>query len=286
MMITIISTIIIFAIFLASFFWLNFGNPAENYLAVMLTLIVAYVVAKRVLSRTKKVWFRTNKTNKNTPHSNTTLTLIPELVLIGSVIFIVVGFFGGLNSVVWPLIYFYLFFLAFLTPASTTIIITVELMVLFYLLTPNFLTSNWSNIISLPIFLALLLLTKKQYSDLVKESSRLAEEKQKVAYYNFYAEKQQAGSLQTQDKTTENWTNVEGFWQNELMPQINELQKLSSTSQNQLIIQSQLTKLSLRLRQISKTFFGNEKTDKNTDKNDHKDNVIVKNRIQSPPKEN
>lgn len=263
MALTIIETLVVLLTLAGSFFWLKFTDPTQTYLAAMICLIVIYLIVKRLQIRSKNqsVWFRQNQK----PDFSTNMT--PELILMGVIIFIIIGFFGGYNSPAFPLVYFYLFFLVFLLPTWSSALVTLEVVMLFYYLTPQFLIANWTTLASLPIFWGLLIFSKTQYFSLVRENSELAAEKEKVAYYNHYAEQQQAASLVNLDKkNAKTWKSLQSFWQIELMPRINELQKLSSSEKNQLIIQAQLTQLNFRLAQLNNILFKNDNSLSNRSK--------------------
>lgn len=276
MLLSVIETIVVLLTLLGSFFWMEFTDPTQTYLAAMICLITIYLIVKRlqIRSKRKSVWFRQNQI------ISFSAGMAPELILMGVIVFIIIGFFGGYNSPVFPLVYFYLFFLVFLLPVWSSALISLEIIVLFYFLTPQFLVSNWTALISLPMFWGLLVFSKTQYFSLVKENGELAAEKEKVAYYNHYAEQQQATNLiNLNKKNASSWKTLQSFWQIELMPKIDELQKLSSSEKNQLIVQSQLTKLNFRLAQINNFLFKTDHCENNISNCDKKIKPITRKKI-------
>ncbi|MBQ6436643.1 hypothetical protein IJJ27_03755, partial [bacterium] len=77
--------------------------------------------------------------------------------------------------------------------------------------------------------------------------------REKVAYYNLYAEKQQADILEQAPKVKYKANQSLSDFVSDLIPQIDELQKMSRFPQNQLVVSAGLTKIGLSLRRALQT---------------------------------
>lgn len=174
-----------------------------------------------------------------------------EISFISFALMIAIGSTGGFSSWLLPLYLIYFLLLNFVCPLAPTLISFIASLVFFYLTTPLFGTNNYGNLISLLIFAPIAVAVQHIYAKLLLERQNARLEREKVAYYNLYAEKQQAELLShPAPKSTP--SSLEEYVRTELIPTIDDLQKKSRFPENQLILSSSLTKLALQVRQALK----------------------------------
>jgi hypothetical protein len=88
---------------------------------------------------------------------------------------------------------------------------------------------------------------QRYYNRAVRDGLELELEKEKVAYYNMYAERKQNEILAREADTKDKITSLRQFLL-ALIPEVDALQRDSRFAQNQLIISERLTKIGLSLR--------------------------------------
>jgi hypothetical protein len=180
-----------------------------------------------------------------------------EIGLVGVAIFLLIGSTGGLGSALLPLFFVYFFFAAFVTPHFVTLLMTVAEVAFFYFFTLdglgniNFGPAHYPVLLSIFIFIVVTFFAQKYYNRAVKDNLDLQLEKEKVAYYNIYAEKKQS-ELLNQAAAERKEAHTTNEYLQELIPQIDALQKQSRFAQNQLIVSAGLTRIGLSLRRIQK----------------------------------
>lgn len=113
---------------------------------------------------------------------------------------IIIGATGNTDSILFPLVYVHLFFLVFSTQLSTSIAVGLLLIVFHYALQNTGLTpTELSNLITIPLMLMFFLFTKHQYNEAVRErkiiegeekalTSSLAKEKALTALLNDFVQ--------------------------------------------------------------------------------------------------
>ncbi len=170
-----------------------------------------------------------------------------EVALIGFALSLVICTTGGYGSWLVSLYLIYFLLLIFVCPLLPTAVSFLSTLVLFYLTTPDFGPIHYSPLLSLVVFSPVAIAFQKLYTDLIAQRQRTHEEEIKVAYYNVYAEQQQENILAGHPVDL-NQPLID-FVEDELIPQLDELQKQSRFTQNQLIVASGLTKLALQVRQ-------------------------------------
>ena len=169
-----------------------------------------------------------------------------EVSLIAFALLLAIAITGGYSSWLLPLYLIYFLLLNFVCPLFPTLTSFVCTLVFFYLSTPDFGRADYGSLLSLIVFAPIAIALQNIYAKLLLEQQNAKLEREKVAYYNLYAEKQQAQLLASgQDQSLREFVQA-------LVPQIDELQKMSRFSENQLIISATLTKLGLSIRQALK----------------------------------
>ncbi len=184
------------------------------------------------------------------------LTWSWQLFFAGAAILLMIGGTGGLASWLLPLVFVYLLFLSLVNGWLPTIITTGLMIFFLYAQTGNFGADNYGAILSIVVFVPIAFFAQKYYVRFVRDQEELKLEREKITYYNLYAEKQQ-NELLTREKNKaneEDWNNKksESKLVQALIPQIDELQKESRFPENQLVVSARLTKIGLALRRFLK----------------------------------
>ena len=160
-----------------------------------------------------------------------------------------------MSSAFLPLIFVELFFVILACQWPVALFTTLAILAFLYFLTPNFGEANYGALFSVVIFLPVAFFAQKYYAKFLREQRALEAEREKLAYYNLYAEKQQEALLHegksvrvAQAPAQKNA--AASIFLHELIPEIDELQKESRFSENQMVVSAKLTKLGLRLRRV------------------------------------
>ncbi len=182
------------------------------------------------------------------------LNLSLQLFFIAFGLILLIGSTGSFSSPLFPLIFIYFFFLLLANHWLTSLFSAGAILGVFYYLMPNFGQAHYGAVISILVFLPIAFFAQKYYRRFLADREELALEREKISYYNLYAEKQQAELLTHQSPKKNNplskkQQTVNDFLQT-LIPQIDQLQTESRFPQNQLIVSSKLTKLALVVRRF------------------------------------
>ncbi len=211
-------------------------------LQVLALMLIVFVILKR-FGRKKTFDYKQKMERKS-------LWQAIEIAPLGVAVLLLIGNTGGFSSWLLPLIFVYFFFLMFANRLPATILTFIVTIVFVYYFTPDFAANNYGAVLSLLIFLPIAVFAQKYYAQAIKESNELALEREKISYYNLYAEKQQNELIKREQSTQKALTLKEVV--SELIPQVDALQKESRFPQNQLVVSAQLTKIGLKLRQALK----------------------------------
>ena len=174
-----------------------------------------------------------------------------QIALVGIAVLLMIGNTGGFGSWVLPLFFVYYFFHVFANNLVVNLLALGLNLFFIYFFTPTFSEVHYGAVLSLIIFAPIAIFAQKYYNQAIKDNWQLELEREKVTYYNLYAEKQQNELLKRKSKTTISEGHLSDFISG-LIPQIDNLQKESRFPQNQLVISAQLTKIGLALRQALK----------------------------------
>lgn len=105
-----------------------------------------------------------------------------EMGLVTFAVLLLIGSTGNTQSPLYVLSYMHLFFLVFATPAITSIVITLVILLFhFGLSTTNF-VAEIPELLSLPFMLFLFLFTKYQHQELLVEKLELENEEQNLSF--------------------------------------------------------------------------------------------------------
>ena len=204
--------------------------------------IVLFLLINRVVRR-RQISFATGSKRNN-------LASTLEVAVISFALLLAIGSTGGYASWLLPLYLIYFILLNFVCPLLPTLVSFVATLVLFYLTTPVFTQAQYGSLLSLLVFVPIAVGLQHVYAKFLLERQNARLEREKVAYYNLYAEKQQAELLKRD--TLARPTSDLADYLRELIPQIDELQKMSRHPENQLVLSSSLTKIGLSARQALK----------------------------------
>jgi hypothetical protein len=190
---------------------------------------------------------------------------------------ILIGYLGGFNSPAISLIFIYIFLVIFKFRTSSAIAISLITLTYLFLLTSldsGMSTNAWGYLISAIVYMAVVIVAKRYFEQVVAKQQALKLEREKLAYYNVYAEQQKEMLLTAQNEIKEmkKRDDLTDFIKT-LIPVVDELQKKSRFSQNQLVVSQELTKISLSLRQALKAKKNkSDATTKNQEKSEHEEN--------------
>lgn len=218
-----------------------------NYtLQVFAVLIIGFVIVNR-LTRRAEFDYRIVLEKKS-------LIFSWQLFFCGAATFLLIGSTGGLGSWLFPLLFLYFFFLILSNGWLVTTLNLILVLGLLYYQTQNFGPVHYGALLSLVIFLPIAFFAQKYYRQFLQEEEELKLEREKITYYNLYAEKQQ-GELLSRGKQVTTSSVKEGDLKRfleTLIPQLDEVQRESRFPESQLVISAKLTKIGLALRQILK----------------------------------
>lgn len=225
-----------------------FFPQVQAYVLQIFSVLVIIFVLLRRWGKKQTISFRTQLEKQS-------LYQAASIAPLGAAILLLVGVTGGLSSWWLPLIFIYFFMLAFANQLPAVLAAYLFDFVLIFCFTNNFGEQNYGAMLSLLVFMPVAIFAQKYYLQTAKETQALESERAKIAYYNLYAEKQQAELLTLRGKdsgskllASDDLTTYVAT----LIPQIDQLQQESRFPENQLIISAQLTKIALGLRQALK----------------------------------
>lgn len=200
-----------------------------------------------------------------------------EISLVAGAIFLLVGSTQGLNSFLLPLYYIYFFFAIFVNSSWITWLRTICELTFLIFFTPDFGPPHYSNIFSLAVFITISYFAQQYYQRALKDNLQLQDEKQKVSYYNMYAEKKQ-NELLTQENQLQHQLSSANDYLTDLITQVDKLQTQSRFAYNQLIISAGLTKVGLLLRRLRQSM---QKDQSLLSTSNNNDSVGIANEIKS-----
>ena len=182
-----------------------------------------------------------------------------------------------MNSFLLPLYYIYFFFAIFVNSSWITWLRTICELTFLIFFTPDFGPPHYSNIFSLAVFITISYFAQQYYQRALKDNLQLQDEKQKVSYYNMYAEKKQ-NELLTQENQLQHQLSSANDYLTDLITQVDKLQTQSRFAYNQLIISAGLTKVGLLLRRLRQSM---QKDQSLLSASNNNDNVGIINEIKS-----
>lgn len=218
------------------YIWLSISSLEKYALQAFAVGIVLYFILKKL--NKAKLWLLPSST-------------IDEIVVVTLSFLLLIGATGNLNSIFFPLIYVYLFFLTLSCHQLPAIIVTTELLLFHYALNGTFTANHISKLLSLPLILIFFLFAKKQYDDAQKEKQLVELGNQQIEYYQKFinTQGQALEELRKKDKVTMDCNSFLGEY---LKPTIHQLQKLSKLEKNKMILQRQLTLIGFEIEKFLK----------------------------------
>lgn len=225
--------------------WLALSNPQTKDYALQFfcTYIAIFFLFNIYLRRHQ------NKNELKDQLNKQSLAQIFQISLVAGAIFLLVGSTDGLNSFLLPLYYVYFFFAIFVNPNWLTAVRILTELTFLVFFTSDFNQRHYSTLASLAVFIGISYFAHQYYFRALKSHLLLEDEKEKVAYYNLYAEQKQNERLQTEQQK-HNHLNSATDCLHDLITQVDQLQVQSRFSQNQLIVSQGLTKVGLLLRRL------------------------------------
>lgn len=103
-----------------------------------------------------------------------------ELIFVTFALLTLLGGTGNLDSIFYPLTYIHLFLLVFFSETWTAIILTCEIILFHFALTPLSTSSQVSHLIIIPIVLVFFLFAKDRYIESKKERLIIEEEEKEI----------------------------------------------------------------------------------------------------------
>lgn len=140
--------------------WLKLPFLAHYSLQLFALVVVLYFVIKKL-------------------HKATIRQLLPaqasiEMAVITIAFLLLIGATGNIHSVLFALSFVHLFLLALKTDLVTACIVTIEIVLFHFALTPNATLAEFSFLISLPVVMVFFLFAKQQYYKSFSQQQKLA----------------------------------------------------------------------------------------------------------------
>lgn len=255
--------------------WMTIPQLQNYALQAFAVAAILYIVIKKVskdslfytrdldsADQIYKVNQGDSKKKKKIPYAQ-----IINLAILGFAVTLLVGYFGGMQSAGFAFAFVYIFFLAFSTGTITTISLTLFMLTLVFYLTPEITAGDFVYPVLAVVFMSVVMLAKKYYDQSVIKQHSLKIEREKVTYYNIYAENQLNESLRTQRKLRElsqSGHDTREFVK-ELVAVIDDLTKKSRHTSNQMIVSQELNRIGFNLRSFQSGLTAEDKVKSTAD---------------------
>jgi hypothetical protein len=255
------------AAIVVAYVWLSLPPLAEYSLQAFAGCILLYFLLKRI--NQARLW-------ELLPS-----TAVDEMTLVSFAFLLLVGGSQGTQSVFFPLIFVYLFFVSMTMNLITAIVISLETMIFFYALTPSATQLNLSHLFSIPVVMIFFLFAKYQY-DQAQYQQNLAEiEAEEIHSYQVFLNSKTQQLDQSQQQTQRLSQYLISFIQHYLQPKLEQIKRMldmdyaestagnaeetglkrNRTSINQASIKGQLTLIEVQLEKVVSKL-GNRKLEK------------------------
>lgn len=151
---------------ITAYLWSSFPFLAKYSLQAFATSTILYFLFKKLYS--PKSW-----------------NLLPqkeslEMIFITFALLTLLGGTGNLDSILYPITYIHLFFLVFFSETWTAIIVTMQIILFHYALTPLTTASQISHLVIVPIVLVFFLFAKDRYQEAKNEKLIIKEEEEEI----------------------------------------------------------------------------------------------------------
>ncbi len=160
-------TILILISITLSYLWIELPFLAPFSLQAIAITVLLYLILKKF--NNSKLWHI----------APAAMSL--EMALATFAFNLLVGFTGGIESILFPLIYVQLFFLVFSSPVGTSIYVSTGMILFYYALGIEFSTRDITSLITIPLTLIFFIFAKTQYQELQEKNKQIEEEEQLIA---------------------------------------------------------------------------------------------------------
>ncbi len=202
----------------AIYYWLHVPELKALSLQLFAVIGLGYFVLK-ILTRKK-------------PRKFLPTMMSLETIMATMAFLLLVGSTGNTASWFFPLSYVHLFFVAFSSHVSTSVVITFLVVLFHYGLNPSMPQTGLVSLITLPVVMVFFLYARLQYLDNLEEERQLKEDQETIL---------QMDSAKFKAKS---------FLQNYLQPKLKQLETLAEYPSNASLIKNQLGIISLELATV------------------------------------
>lgn len=147
--------------------WLHIPFLEHYSLQVFSLTVLIYFIIKRF--KKAKIWHVVPTMGSS------------EMLVVTFALLLLVGATGNLDSIFYPLTFIHLFFLVLSSRTSTAIVITVEILLFHYALSPQFTSVEVSALMTVPIVMIFFIFAKNQYHEAWKERLIIEQEEKELA---------------------------------------------------------------------------------------------------------
>lgn len=232
---------------ISAYFWLSVPSLAQYSLQAFGGCFVLYFVLKKM--NEAAIW------------EVLPTTALDEMLLVTFAFLILIGATGATQSVFFPLVFIYLFFLSMTMERWTALVISLLTTLFFYSLDQvTTQTPHFSQLISMPLVMIFFMFAKYQYDQAKEKQTLLQIEHNEVFSYKLFLEKKEA-ELSVAENTTLDWLDYfQGFLFEFLQPKLDQLIQMMEFRQNQQVVRGQLTLIRLELEKLKQWLLNQQKT--------------------------
>lgn len=220
-------TIALSGAIIVAYLWLSIPALEQYSLQVFALCILLYFILKKI--NDAHIW------------ELLPTTAVDEMVLTTFAFLILVGGTNGTQSVFFPLMFVYLFFVSMTLRQFAAITITLEVILFFYALAPGsaLITNpniNWSHLISLPVVMTFYLFAKYQYEQARANQTLVEIENNEIHSYQIFLQEKENEVQALKADNHQTASTFVSFLQHYLQPKLEQLQNMlevgTSTAQS------------------------------------------------------
>jgi hypothetical protein len=231
-----IQIVLISIAILTTYFWLSVPFLRKLSIQAFAISILVYFLLKKL--NKIKFWLLPNST-------------LDEMMIVTFAFLLLIGATENINSIFFPMIYVYIFFISLCCEASSAIVITLEVVLFHYALNGDISLQNLSRLLSIPMVMLFFLFTKQQYDQVQKNQQTIEMNQQQIKYYQDFVKNQNLSLKKLENQDTQE-SGLKSFLSGYVSPALQQLQKLSKLEKNKIILQRQLTILSFEIDKLLK----------------------------------
>lgn len=221
---------------LTTYFWLSIPFLEELSIQAFAVSILIYFLLKKL--NKIKFWLLPNST-------------LDEMMIVTFAFLLLVGSTGNIESIFFPMVYVYIFFISLCCHPSSAVVITLEVVLFHYALNGDVSLEHLSNLLSIPMIMLFFLFAKQQYDEVQKNQQIIEMNQEQIEYYQNFVQNQQQ-TLKKLEKKSKEKSNLKSFLAEYINPSLRQLQKLSKLEKNKIILQRQLTVLTFEIDKFLK----------------------------------